>query len=272
MSTAVATRPDLSAIEGVLIGGDLSGLTESQRLAYYRSVCDSLGLNPLTQPFDYLKLSGKTVLYAKRDAAEQLRKLHGVSITEIKTEHFQDVYIVTAKAQDKTGRTDASTGVVPLGSLKGEALANALMKAETKAKRRVTLSICGLGMLDETEIETMPHVGYTVEAPTPSASVDVRAQPALTAPSNGEASGALTIVSVASQPTKNANVTKYVLVLSDGRQVTTIKQQLGALAEQIVQERCAVTVETKTSKWGEDLTALHRVGTAPLTPAPQEAF
>ena len=31
------------------------------------------------------------------------------------------------------------------------------MKAETKAKRRVTLSICGLGMLDETEVETVPQ-------------------------------------------------------------------------------------------------------------------
>jgi hypothetical protein len=30
------------------------------------------------------------------------------------------------------------------------------MKAETKAKRRVTLSICGLGLLDETEVETVP--------------------------------------------------------------------------------------------------------------------
>jgi hypothetical protein len=29
------------------------------------------------------------------------------------------------------------------------------MKCETKAKRRVTLSICGLGMLDETELETI---------------------------------------------------------------------------------------------------------------------
>lgn len=34
-------------------------------------------------------------------------------------------------------------------------MANALMKAETKAKRRVTLSICGLGLLDESEIDTM---------------------------------------------------------------------------------------------------------------------
>jgi hypothetical protein len=36
---------------------------------------------------------------------------------------------------------------------------NGLMKAETTAKRRATLSILGLGMLDETEIETIPaHV------------------------------------------------------------------------------------------------------------------
>src|SRR6202020_1247291 len=33
----------------------------------------------------------------------------------------------------------------------------AVMKAETKSKRRVTLSICGLGILDETEIETIPE-------------------------------------------------------------------------------------------------------------------
>jgi hypothetical protein len=45
---------------------------------------------------------------------------------------------------------------VTVGGLKGESKANAMMKAETKAKRRVTLSICGLGMLDETEVETIP--------------------------------------------------------------------------------------------------------------------
>jgi len=38
----------------------------------------------------------------------------------------------------------------------GEALANALMKASTKAKRRLTLSLCGLGFLDETEVGTIP--------------------------------------------------------------------------------------------------------------------
>src|SRR5260370_32382559 len=68
----------------------------------------------------------------------------------------EDVYIVRARATMPDGRTDESLGAVSLAGLEGEALANALMKAETKAKRRVALSICGLGMLDETEVETLP--------------------------------------------------------------------------------------------------------------------
>jgi hypothetical protein len=165
MSTAVATIPQASEIENVLINGDLARLTPEQRAAYYMRLCHTLGLNPLTKPFAYINLSGKLVLYALKDATEQLRKLHGVSITEISSTQVGDVFVVTAKAADRTARTDASTGAVATGNLKGEALANALMKAETKAKRRVTLSICGLGMLDETEVETIPNAAPVVAAP-----------------------------------------------------------------------------------------------------------
>jgi hypothetical protein len=66
-----------------------------------------------------------------------------------------DIYIITARAKDRTGREDESTGAVAVRTLKGDALANALMKCETKAKRRVTLSIAGLGWLDETELATI---------------------------------------------------------------------------------------------------------------------
>lgn len=141
-------------MERVLIMGDLSGLKPEERLSYYKAVCTSVGLNPLTKPFDFINLNGKLVLYAKRECTEQLRKINAVSIVALDNEMVQDVYIVKAKAQDKTGRTDCSTGAVTLGKLTGDALANALMKAETKAKRRVTLSICGLGLLDESELDT----------------------------------------------------------------------------------------------------------------------
>jgi len=145
-------------LEQVLIGGDLAQLTEAQRLAYYRAVCQSLGLNPLSKPFEYLWLNGKLRLYALRDCADQLRRLHGISIYITNRERMGDIYLVTARAKDRTGREDESTGAVALGTLKGDALANALMKCETKAKRRVTLSLAGLGWLDETELATIPGV------------------------------------------------------------------------------------------------------------------
>lgn len=152
------TNIDQSAVmERVLVGGDLSKLNEKDRLFYYARVCESVGLNPLTKPFAYIQLNGKLTLYALRDATDQLRKLHGVSVTIKSRDNVEGVYVVTANAKDKTGREDESTGAVSIGGLKGDALANALMKAETKAKRRVTLSICGLGMLDETEIETISN-------------------------------------------------------------------------------------------------------------------
>jgi hypothetical protein len=143
-------------MEKVIVGmGDLSELSASQRAEYYAAVCKSLGLNPMTKPFEYLTLNGKLRLYALRDCADQLRRLHGISIYIANREKMSDIYVVTARAKDKTGREDESTGAVPLGNLRGDALANALMKAETKAKRRVTLSIAGLGWLDETELETV---------------------------------------------------------------------------------------------------------------------
>ncbi len=141
-------------IERVLVQGDIGKMPPEMRLEYYRTTCESLGLNPLTKPFEYLTLQGKTILYAKKDATDQLRKIHGVSINIVSREVLEGVYIVTARGTDKHGRQDESIGALPLPASPVER-ANAIMKCETKAKRRVTLSICGLGMLDETELETI---------------------------------------------------------------------------------------------------------------------
>lgn len=155
MSNELTNNHEFNAIEKVLVAGDLSSLNADQRVAYYNKTCESLGLNPLTKPFDYITLKGKLQLYARKDATEQLRKINGISITKLETKKEHDIYIVIAHALDKNGRVDASSGAVSLVGLKGDDLANAFMKAETKAKRRVTLSISGLGLLDESELETI---------------------------------------------------------------------------------------------------------------------
>jgi hypothetical protein len=154
-------------IERAVMAGDLADLTNEQRAEYYTTVCRSLGLNPFTKPFEFLTLNGKLRLHALRDCTDQLRRLHGISIYITNRERMGDIYIVTARAKDRTGREDESTGAVPLGNLKGDALANALMKAETKSKRRVTLSIAGLGWLDETELETLPQRHIISNDPDP---------------------------------------------------------------------------------------------------------
>lgn len=157
MPQELAERASVSTAlqEKVLLGGDLSKLTTDERMSYYKNLCESLGLNPLTRPFEYLTLNGKMVLYARKDCTEQLRTSRKVSVTIVSREVVEGVYVVTARASETGGRCDESIGAVPIDKLTGNDRANAMMKAETKAKRRVTLSICGLGMLDETEIETI---------------------------------------------------------------------------------------------------------------------
>jgi hypothetical protein len=148
---------NLGVMEQVLLVGDLRKLTDDQRCEYYFNLCKSLRLNPWTRPFEYVDFDGKLTLYARKDCAEQLRQIHGISILEIKAQQVGELYVVSATARTRDGREDSDQGVVETGNLRGKFLANAYMRAVTKAKRRVTLSICGLGFPDESELETIPN-------------------------------------------------------------------------------------------------------------------
>lgn len=151
---------DTKILEQVITKGDLSDLTPAQRVGYYDAVCNSLALNPLTRPFEYLKLKGpggkdQVILYARKDCTEQLRTNRQISIYKLESRIENDSLVVTAYARTPDGREDIDEGVVYLKGLVGNDAANARMRAVTKAKRRVTLSICGLGFLDESEVSSI---------------------------------------------------------------------------------------------------------------------
>ena len=152
----VINYENIDNLHDVLINGDLSKLSNKDRVYLVLKVCESQGLNALTKPFEFIALNGKLTLYAKKDATDQLRKIHGVSITVLSREEIDGLYVVTVSAKDKNVRQDEDIGAVPIGGLRGEARCYAIAKAMTKAKRRVTLSFCGLGWLDETEVESIP--------------------------------------------------------------------------------------------------------------------
>src|SRR4029453_16812726 len=114
-------------------------------------------------------LDGKTVLYPNKGAAEQLRQIHGVRVESL-SEPMVDTVLGLAKMHavmvDRYGRRDEGWAYLPLEvsewrdradgrgrekvtkEARGLDLANLLNKLETKVKRRVTLSLCGLGVVD----------------------------------------------------------------------------------------------------------------------------
>ncbi len=288
-TTSLIEKPNATAsvIEKALIGGDLSGLSPADRVLYYNQVCESLGLNPLTKPFAYILLNGKLTLYALKDCTEQLRSTRSVSVRIMAREVTDDCYVVTAQASLPSNRQDESIGAVPLTGLKGEARANAMMKAETKAKRRVTLSICGLGMLDETEVESLHQPHVLVEAPgapvatlQPTATLPPTQGGGDTAsrPSGAEASGDAAL-SPDTLPEMVNHETGEVLLLPDGvvlitrvlagkgaiklsinhsgqlagdNAIAIFKEQLATVATEVAQTHVPVRLEIAKSAKGND--------------------
>lgn len=151
-----STAMSESSMSTLILKGDISKLSDEQKVEYYHAICNRLGVDPMTKPFDYLVLQGKQTLYLNKGGAEQLNKVHKVSMSITNAVKFDDIYVVTSRASVGDRHTD-STGAVNIKGLYGDALCNAMMKAETKAKRRATISLLGLAMLDETEVETIPN-------------------------------------------------------------------------------------------------------------------
>jgi hypothetical protein len=159
---------DPNIIESIVVKGDLSGLNQQQKVAYYNYRCQQIGLDPSAKPFDLLNLSGKQVLYANASATQQLCALHKLSTQITHRERFDDIYLVSCRVTGADGRVSENQGAVSIGNARGDVLANAILKATTKAIRRAVLAHCGLGMLDETEVETIPNaMRVSLQDPSP---------------------------------------------------------------------------------------------------------
>jgi len=240
-AVAIKSAGALGKIEDVLINGNLATLSPDDRVSYYKNVCETLGLNPLTKPFDYITLNNKLTLYARKDATDQLRSIYKISIQISARDSIDGVYVVTARAKSPDGREDESTGAVTITGLKGESLANAYMKAETKAKRRVTLSICGLGLLDETEVESIDT------EPTPPVATVSKSAPTV-APLKDPTPAAQTKQSVA----KEIFATAKQLNLSQADLTLWAKEEFNTPTDKLTLDQMIYFLETLQNELGRD--------------------
>ena len=167
-STAIAQNAFLSEelLAKIVQSGDLSVLSESDRLVYYFAYCRQLGLNPLSRPFDYIQDKGKISLYPNAQAASQLRDKRNVSTRILKEECLLNGEIYSVLVEARTGdRSEQATGKVSLTGLDGRGKATAMKKAETQARRRATLAIVGLDAIGDEDrkapISDMPADCWT---------------------------------------------------------------------------------------------------------------
>lgn len=136
-----------------IAGEDLRRLTVYERALFKIMLCQELRLNPLLNCIDYIESNGKLKPYINSLGVSQLRATYGISVKITSTTfgkiNDQDFVQIKAVAMDAQGRSDEALAVVSLldkygKPLKGESVANAIMKCETKAKRRSTLSLVGV--------------------------------------------------------------------------------------------------------------------------------
>lgn len=166
MAIELALRDEAKLIESVVTKGDLSAMSPDEKASYYARMCDALGLTAATQPFALLKLNGKEIMYPTRGATDQLAAIHRLNREIVDGPRVIDVagtkmIYAVCRATHPNGRVETAVATVPLNDP-----LNGLMKAETKAKRRATLSILGLGMMDESELDTIPaHAKVSVPQP-----------------------------------------------------------------------------------------------------------
>lgn len=162
---AASMQIDDKTMEALVVGGDMSKLSSGQRLQVYKARCEAAGLDPRSQPFEYVSLQGKLTLYARKGATDQLAAIHGAKCRYVSRETSDDIHSVIVEVSLRDGRSTEEIGCVNIKGLTGDNLANARMKASSKAKRRAILSLCGLGMVDETELETVPTARAWSEPP-----------------------------------------------------------------------------------------------------------
>jgi len=166
-----------SAMEHMLATGDLAHFTPKQRVGYYLWLCQKLSIDSTSRPFDWLVLDGRLVLYPNKSCAEQLRRRHQISVELVRKEVSGDFFVVEVKGWRPNGQQDFASKYVPLRDGRGNRLAgqqyvNALAKAETGAKRRLTFSMVGLAAMADGDdlrgarVATVDARGMVLDQPT----------------------------------------------------------------------------------------------------------
>jgi len=151
-------------------GGRCDNLNIDQQAEYKKWLCAKIGVSPTLQPIDLIPTKNGLRPYLNKGAAELIRDERKISITGLEVSEQNGMFVVSCKVRGQNGRIDCDMGAcLKNGTQKSPMNPNdSLMKAVTKAKRRATLSMCGLGVIIEEAHPTEYNGEKPEETPSPN--------------------------------------------------------------------------------------------------------
>lgn len=135
-----------------IAAGNLAPLEPRLRAVAIRTICEDGNLPVSLAPVILIPGDGGTLKpYVTSIGASWVADNKRVSTKILGTESTGGVYVVRMLAIAGDGRSVEDIGAVAIGGLGGQNLANAFMKAHTKAYRRAVLRLAGLPLTDDDE-------------------------------------------------------------------------------------------------------------------------
>lgn len=149
----------------------LDNLTEEQKRTYYIQVCESFGLPEELNLLEYIWMDGgdgarKLVLWAKKGATDIWRDRHSISVKSLIKDDGDGYVMFTATGENDKKRQEMAVGAAETKGKNGKQLSDAVMTAQTRAIRRMTLQFVGGGFLDETEVQAQSVTTQLTSIPT----------------------------------------------------------------------------------------------------------
>lgn len=155
---AIAKTEPVSVVPAAAVKAQLhndwSKVSEDDKLKCVLAMCKVLNIPTPMNPFRFIDMKGKTVLYATKECAELIAERNKISVNVVNKylDKEQNIYVVEVRALMPQGRTFDNFAALSVAGLSGEARANAMMKCISKAIRRVVFASVGLSAMDETDI------------------------------------------------------------------------------------------------------------------------
>lgn len=139
---------------------NLDSLTKEQIDQYLRDISEHLGIDPDLNAFDVIRMDSRLQVYARRGTTDMLRESMGIEVSSIDlldipgSATFRATGRKAHVSAPNPTRQEIAIGSCAIAGLTGQKLSDAIMTAETRAGRRLTLKFTGLGILDVSEVPT----------------------------------------------------------------------------------------------------------------------